>query len=320
MNSRKASRTGAVLSSMAMFVLATWFMPYAGASPTQDPGTRWPAHAPTPEQVMYAQPELMARALDRLAPQDPKRVDLYLIAFAGDGSENVFRNEVEYAARLFARRFGARGHTLVLENNPATLATAPLADWTNLETALAAVHQVMDPRQDILVLYLTSHGSEDHTLWVNMPPLPLDPIGASDLAGILAENDFRWKVVIVNACYSGGFIAPLRNANTLIISSASADRTSFGCGSESQITYFADAFLVHALNRTADFVAAFGQAGKLVRQWERREKLPASDPGISAGKAVLAQLVKWRASHRPGPPVPFLPASQNTTASPGALP
>lgn len=283
---------------------------------TQAAWARWPANAPTPEQVMYAQPRLMREAIARLKPQDPKRIDLYLIAFAGDGGENVFRNEAEYAARLFARRLGARGHTLVLENNPATLRSAPLANWTNLESALGAVHHVMDPRQDILVLYMTSHGSHDHELLTDMDPLPLDQIGARDLADILAEHDFRWKVVIVNACYSGGFIPPLKNAGTLVMTAARSDRTSFGCGSESQITYFGDAFLAHALNRTDNLVSAFDQARATIGLWERREKLTPSQPQISAGKAIVAHLDAWRARFHPGPAVPFRPASRMAPPGP----
>ncbi|HET9835276.1 MAG TPA: C13 family peptidase, partial [Rhodanobacteraceae bacterium] len=203
------------------------------SSPAEIPGPRsaeaptsllpdqgWPADAPTPEQVMVAQPELLHRELAQLKPRTSGRVNLYAIAFAGDGGENVFRNEAEYFEKLFAQRFHEAGHVIVLENNPASLTTRPLADWSNLETALDAVAAKMDPKQDILLLYFTTHGSEDHTLLVDMDPLPLDQIGARDLPGILGEHPFRHKVVIVNACYSGGFIPPLRGPGTMIITAA----------------------------------------------------------------------------------------------------
>ncbi|RAP56344.1 C13 family peptidase [Oleiagrimonas sp. MCCC 1A03011] len=273
-----------------------------------DPWAHWPENGPTPEQVMYAQPRLMRQAIARLKPQDPHKIDLYLIAFAGDGSENVFRNEAEYAARLFARRFDADGHTLVLENNPATLQHAPLATWSNLEQALAAVHRVMDPKQDILVLYLTSHGSADHYLLVDMDPMPLDQIGAKDLAGILAEHPFRWKVVVVNACYSGGFVPPLKGPGTLVMTAARKDRSSFGCGSESDITYFGDAFLAHALNRTDNLIAAFGMARKRIASWEKRDGLTPSDPQIEADAGIRARLAAWRSQIRVGKPLAFAPA------------
>jgi hypothetical protein len=280
-----------------------------------DDGWRnWPERAPTPEQVIYDQPALMRDALAHLGPRVPGKPNLYLVAFAGDGGENVFRNEAEYAAELFTRRFGRTAHALVLENNPATLATHPLADWSNLETALDGLARTMRP-DDILLLYLTTHGSKDHQLLVDMDPLPLDSIGAQDLPGILAEHPFKWKVVVVNACYSGGFIPPLKGDGTLVMTAARGDRSSFGCGSESDITYFGHAWLVDALNRTDDFVAAFRQARGEIADWEKQGKLMPSEPQIAVGSGIAEQLSRWRKNVVPGPAVPFRPAAPARAAT-----
>lgn len=275
----------------------------------------WPSRAPTPEQVLYAQPRMMRDALAELGPRVPGKPNLYLLVFAGDGSEDVFRNEAEYAARLFAQRFGATTHSLVLENNPASLTTRPLASWSNLETALEGLGKVMQPDQDILLLYLTSHGSEDHSLLVDMDPLPLDQLGASDLAGILSMHPFKWKVVVVNACYSGGFVPPLRGPGTLVLTAARSDRSSFGCGSDSDITYFGKAWLVDALNRTPDFIEAFKQASGEISQWEQKDKLTPSEPQIDIGSGIAGQLASWRKGITPGPKLPFKPATPAGSAS-----
>lgn len=276
---------------------------------------RWPDSAPSPEQVIYAQPRLVRAALDHLTPRVAGQPNLYVVTFAGDGGEDVFRNEAEYAAQLFASRFGATAHTLVLENNPTSLRTHPLASWSNLEAALDGLAGIMRPEQDILMLYVTSHGDEDHTLLVNMDPLPLDQIGAADLAGILAQRPFQWKAVVVNACYSGGFIPPLRGPGTLILTAARADRSSFGCGSDSDITYFGKAWLVDALNRTDDFVDAFEQASKTISQWESQDKLTPSEPQIDVGQGIAAQLDLWRNGLVPGPRVPFAPSTTRSAAA-----
>ncbi len=282
-------------------------------------GDDWPDLSPTPEQVLYAQPRMMRDALAELTPRIAGKPNLYVLVFAGDGGEDVFRNEAEYAVPLFAKRFGATAHTLVLENNPATLTTRPLASWSNLEASLAGLEKAMQPDQDILLLYITSHGGEDHTLLVDMDPLPLDQLGADDLAGILAAHRFKWKVVVVNACYSGGFVPPLHGPDTLVLTAARADRSSFGCGSDSDITYFGKAWLVDALNRTPDFIDAFKQASGEISQWEMQDKLTPSEPQIDIGKGIAAQLALWRHGITIGPAVPFTPATP-ATARPKASP
>jgi hypothetical protein len=273
------------------------------------PEETWPQDAPTPEQVLYAQPALMHREAAKLQPRTPGKVNLYAIVFAGDGSQGVFRNEAEYFDKLFSQRLGAAGHVMVLENNPASLTTRPLASWTNLENALDAVASRMDTSQDILLLYFTTHGSEDHTLLVDMDPLPLDQISAGDLPDILDEHDFKYKVVIVNACYSGGFIPPLRDPDTLVITAARSDRSSFGCGEQSELTWFGHAFLVNALNETDNLQQAFRLARTQVAGWEQRERFEPSEPRIWVGRDITPQLAKWRQRFVPGPAVPFEPAA-----------
>lgn len=278
-----------------------------------DDGDSWPPQAPTPEQVIYAQPALLHTALAKLGPRVPGRPNLYVVVFAADGSEDVFHNEAAFAARLFTQRFGSTAHALVLENHPDTLATQPLASWSNLDAALDGVARMMHPDEDILLLYVTTHGDEDHNLLVDMDPLPLDQIGAPDLAEILHDHPFKWKVVVVNACYSGGFVPDLKGPGTLVLTAARSDRSSFGCGSESKLTYFGHAWLVDALNRTTDFVAAFKQARGQISRWEQQDRLTPSDPQIDIGRGIAAQLALWRKGITPGPAIPFKPAVPTRT-------
>ncbi len=262
-----------------------------------------------PEQLMFDQPQLLGSAINALQPRTPDKVNLYVVAFAGDGGENVFRNEVEYAAQLFAQRFGASGHILVLENNPASVEMRPLATLTNLRIALAAIAEQMNPSEDILLVYLTSHGSKDHELYVALDPLPLNQIAPEDLAEALRTTpSVRWKVLIVNACYSGGFIDALRDDSTLIITAARSDRTSFGCGSESEITYFGKAFLTEALNQTTSIPDAFALARDKVAEWEARDhEEQQSEPQMASSRSIEAKLEKWSRGLPASVPLPFSP-------------
>lgn len=284
----------------------------------EDAPAPWPDDAGTPEQVMYAQPLRMDEAVATLTPRTPGKVNLYLVAFAGDGNENVFRNEAEYVEKQFAERFDAHGHTLLLINNPATLAQKPLASLSNLETAIDAVAAKMKPDEDVLLLFITSHGSAEHELAVDLDPLPLDPIAPEDLADLLAGSNIRNKVIVLSACYSGGFIDALKGPSTMIITAARADRPSFGCGTTSDITDFGRAFFVNGLNENDNFTAAFGEASKLINDWETKAGDEHSDPQISTTPQIEAQLKRWRDGLHLGPPVPFQPAVPTRARPPTA--
>jgi len=259
------------------------------------------------ESVLYRQPELLRQSIEAVRAQTPGKIDLFTMGFAGDGSEKVFRNEVEYFDRLMAQRFDASTRTLSLINAPDTVETVPLATLTNLRAALAGVAARMDTSEDVLVLFLTSHGSEDHRLFVGLDPLPLRQIRPQDLRQALDDAGIQWRVVVVSSCYSGGFVEALRDPDTLVITAARADRSSFGCGGGSKITWFGKAFLAQALNQTTDFERGFDLASKQVREWELAQGETASVPQMAGGWAIRQKLATWRATLAPASPVEFSP-------------
>ncbi len=271
----------------------------------------WPASVGSPEQVLYSQAQRMNEALARLSPRTEGKTNLYLIVFAGDGEENVFRNEAEYVGTLFTQRFSAAGHVLTLINNPATLDRYPIASLSNLEIAIDALGKKMNPQQDVLMLFITTHGSREHELYVSLDPLPLDQIEPEDLADLFSDSPIRNRVFVISACYSGGFIDALKNDSTMIITAARKDRSSFGCGTQSQITDFGRAFFVEALNHTASFAQAFAAARKLIDAWETRDGEEHSYPQISSTPKIEARLKAWSDGIKLGAPVPFGTPAQN---------
>src|SRR3546814_7968665 len=88
----------------------------------------------------------------------------------------------------------------------------------------------MDRDEDLLLLYLTMHGTEDHELAVTFPPLLEEWITQPQLRAALDDAGIRNRVVVISACFAGGFITDLRDARTLVITAARADRASPGCG------------------------------------------------------------------------------------------
>lgn len=261
------------------------------------------------EDLMYAQHDLIDASLKQLHAQTPGEIDLYAIGFAGDAAEPPFRNEVEYLPKLLAQRFDAEGHTIELINSPQTFEHIPLATRTNLYEALAGVAKKMNVDEDVLLLFLTSHGSPEHELYVEMGAMPLDQLTPEDIRDALDAARIRWRIVVVSACYSGGFIPTLRDPRTLIITAARSDRASFGCGNDSQITWFGKAFLTQALNETTDFHEAFLRTRQTIAGWETRGHETPSEPQYWAGPEIQKKLQAWHASLASGPMVPFVPVA-----------
>jgi hypothetical protein len=239
---------------------------------------------------MYAQPDLMDAETEALLPERPGVVDLYFLAFAGEAKQDVFMKEALFAKELLDRRFDTGGRSIALVNNRATSADRPLATVTNLRTALAKIGETMNPEEDVLLLFVTSHGSEEHVLSVQYPALPLLEIGAKDLADALDESRVGWRVVVISACYSGGFIEALKNDHTLVITAAAADRKSFGCNNEADFTYFGKAFFEDQLEKQFSFSLAFAAADAEILRREIADGLEPSRPQIWAPAPILEKL------------------------------
>lgn len=260
----------------------------------------------------------VAAAVNALVPQRPGKPDLYVVGFGGDSSEDVFRNETEYLEKLMSQRFRSQGRVIALINHNDSLVRTPrpLATLENLRNTLAGVGKVMDPEQDVLLLFMTLHGTPEHRLFVRMAPAYLDLISPEALRKALDDAGIRNRVLVLSACFSGGFVPALKDPNTLILTAAHRSRTSFGCGPDSEATYFGRAWMIEGLNETADFVAAFESAKTRIDARERAEGFRPSKPQIEIGDAILPRLQAWRDQLVPGPAVPFDHPSPTQVAAP----
>jgi len=256
----------------------------------------------TVESALYEQRALLDAALAAVAPRDPDRINLYFLGIAGDGSQEVFRREVDFVRAEFDRLYGTQGRSLSLVNSRNTFDTAPMATVTSIREALNVIASRMDKEKDILFIYLTSHGSEEHDLTLDVNGMNLRNLPAKELGSLLAATGIRWKVVVVSACYSGGFIDYLKDDSTLAIAASRRDRRSFGCADENDFTYFGRAYFKDSLPESDSFEQAFHKAETLVQQWEERDQTAAgkideasnSYPQMHDTPAIEAYLKAWR--------------------------
>ena len=240
------------------------------------------------EQALYAQNALLAQQMAALQPSDGAAAQMYALFIAGDGTQEVFRREAEYISQQFGQRYGTQGRSMLLANSRSSVARLPLATTASIERALGALGQKMNKERDLLFVYLTSHGSREHDLQLGMRGLQIPQLSARRLGELLKASGIRKQVVVVSACYSGGFIEPLQGPTTWVLTASRADRTSFGCADENDFTYFGRALFKESLPKATNLSDAFGQAKTLVEQWEA--KLPAAEQAGAEPAANVASV------------------------------
>ena len=237
------------------------------------------------ELGLLAQGRLLDDALASVPASTPA-VELYTLTLGGDGKQSVFLRESDYVSNMLSSRFGAFGQ-IRLVNHRDHLVDRPMATRENLRRAAATLAERSGP-EDLIFIYLTSHGTSEHELVLDQPRMELSDLPADELAAVLAPLKNRDKVIVISACYSGGFIPTLKDERTLIMTASRADRVSFGCSEEANFTYFGDALFAQALNQTDDLEQAFKLARATVAERELADNFEASEPQIWAPKTVLS--------------------------------
>ncbi|MEH6544719.1 MAG: C13 family peptidase [Porticoccaceae bacterium] len=246
------------------------------------------------EFSLYNQASMLNKALDDIAPENPGKIDLFVMGVAGHGSEEVFRREVNYVENKMHELYGVEKNSLYLSNSRKSIDDRPLATITSIENGLMAIAKKMDKEQDILFLFLTSHGSKDFKLSLNQKGLSLGSLDSNKLASTLKETKIKHKVIVISACYSGGFIEELKDDHTMIITAASAKKTSFGCADNNQFTYFGEAYFKESMDTSTSFHGAFENAKNLIAEWEKEQDIKPSEPQISSTPQIEEHLEKWR--------------------------
>ena len=242
------------------------------------------------EALLFEQPARIDAAVANIqAPRGGAPVGFF-VGFAGVGEQRVFAEEIKFAQAVFARRYDTSSRTLLLLNDQRSLDEQPLATGSGLRRALKGVAAKMRLDRDVLFLTLSSHGAEGAVLSVTNGTIPLRDLNDHDLAQALAESGIKWRVIVISACYSGSFIESLRNPQTIVITAAAPDRTSFGCSDDRDLTYFGEAFFRDSLPQARSLRAAFNAAKKWVVQREKQEGQRPSNPQAFFGAQMEKKL------------------------------
>lgn len=274
------------MSRRFAFAAAILFCLLAGTAPAQqaDYGA-----IPIAEQQQREESQRLASALAGLQPQRPGTVDAYVVVVALD-SDQVFNREAREAGRVLARRFDAAGRSIVLAADEGPDRGQAIGSPTNLAQALSRVAELMDENEDVLILYSTSHGSP--RAGINYRDLARGSavITPEQLAAQLSERKFQNRLIILQACFAGQFVPALAGPRTVVVTAASAMRSSFGCTADNDWTFFGHALVNQALRQPDTFVRQFRRAFVSIYGWEKKLGIEPSDPQISVGKETAGWL------------------------------
>ncbi|MDR2364447.1 MAG: C13 family peptidase [Zoogloeaceae bacterium] len=251
------------------------------------------------EQVLYGQSRLLAESLAKVQAGVAGKPELFFIGVGG-ADQDVFLRETLFVERRMNELFATDGHSLTLVNHSGTAQTYPMANAESLRRALKRMGEQMNGAEDVLFLFLTSHGSRDFRFSLSFWPFSFADISPATLRQALDDANIARRVLVISACYSGGFIPALQDNNTLVITAAASDRNSFGCGEEDELTEFGRAYFDEALRHTRSIEAAFHLAAARLDAKEKISGREASLPQIAGGGAELRAQLAFLAT--PGAP------------------
>jgi hypothetical protein len=145
------------------------------------------------------------------------------------------------------------------------------------------------------LLYFTSHGAPNAMVFGVAPRMTPDM-----MANIVRSAcGTRPTVVIVSACYSGIFVNALAAPNRMVLTAASRERTSFGCGADETYPWF-DGCIIETLPTASDFLAlAAGTRACVARKEAALGATPPSDPQMFVGADMQLRLPMLRFSRSP---------------------
>jgi len=246
---------------------------------------------------LLADQRKLDKALAALAPQKKGVVDAYVVVIGLD-SDPIFGREAREAGKVLARRYNAVGHTIVLAgtdgSGPSDL---PNGSPRALAITIARIAELMDKKEDVLVLYTAGHGAPIGLAYHDGDE-GFGIISPARMARILDETGIKNRLLILSACYSGVFVPTLANDTTALFTAAAADRTSFGCAADRDWTFYGDAMINHAMRQPVPLAKVGEQAVALVAQWEalgvNMGVIP-SNPQISIGSKVTTWLTPLEA-------------------------
>src|SRR5437899_5262856 len=205
-----------------------------------------------------------------------------VVLAAGDDAEPVFDNATREVSRRLAAAGVPPGSIHRLSASAPELAAG--AEPATAEFLLRRIADLPARPGDRCLIFLTSHGERGTGLWLARSNRALSP---EELVRALSRGCAEVPtIVVVSACYSGGFASgKMAKPNRVILTAARGDRPSFGCQAHRTYNFF-DECLLGVLPQSATWRAVFDGANRCVRRMEHALDVRPSEPQAYFGSAV----------------------------------
>jgi hypothetical protein len=249
------------------------------------------------QEVFASQEALLAQTLEQIEGESTAAIQVYGLVYA-PYAQDVFLRESALVSDVMRERMDADGRVVKLLNHPSATETTPWATARNLKLAIEEIAKKMRRDRDVLMVYFTSHGGADHRLASSHWPLEVNDLTAAEVRQWLDEAGIRYRALVVSACYSGGWVQPLSDEHTLVMTAADPTHTSYGCGNRSELTFFGRAIFDEELRQTYSLEEAFENAVPRIRQREIDAKKTDgfSNPQIQVGAGFKSHWARWAAA------------------------
>jgi Peptidase C13 family len=235
-------------------------------------------------QLVSLMPILGALVCQSVAQADPAGAteSWQVVLAAGDDTQPVFDNAThELRRRLMAAGVPASNiHRLSASATEIGAGVEP----ASADTLLRRIADLPARPGDRCLIFLTSHGERGAGLWLARSNRALSP---EELARALSRGCAAVPtIVVVSACYSGGFAnGKMAKPNRVILTAARGDRPSFGCQAHRTYNFF-DECLLGVLPQSSTWRAVFNGANRCVRRMEQALGVQPSEPQAYFGGTV----------------------------------
>ncbi|MCB9595350.1 MAG: hypothetical protein H6719_21705 [Sandaracinaceae bacterium] len=203
----------------------------------------------------------------------PPSTTWHAVLLTGDRSISAFDNARETVRDMFLDE-GVLAENMIELSRDSRMQTDGVRD-TTVDNVEAALTELDIGEGDGCVVFMTSHGNTTGFSIEGrgfLTPNQLD-------AMLDATCGTRPTVVLVSACYSGVFVAPVQAPNRIILTAAREDRTSFGCSSEVTYTYW-DGCLISEWEAATTWQGLYDEVSKCIERKEGSGFTPSYPQGF----------------------------------------